>query len=149
MTMQEGAQSRKVRALFDAAFADLGERGTVDLGYRTRGSLRVWRAGGVRPMRERVGIGYAYCARCDAYHIDRTDARDRTLTVDRARPAMPSRIGRRLPITDADTGRKVVGAIVTGAPRTLALGGADASNVRVRALQRDARVRAYVREGVC
>jgi len=55
----------------------------------------------------------------------------------------------RIDVRDADTGRKLVGAIVTGAPRTLSLGSADASNVRVRALQRDARVRVYVREGVC
>jgi len=104
----------------------------------------------------RVGIGYALHAGCtltgeraDVMHYASNLDRDATRYTSRARTRVPSRVGVRIDVRDADTGRKLVGAIVTGAPRTLSLGSADASNVRVRALQRDARVRVYVREGVC
>jgi hypothetical protein len=154
----KGYPARQRDALLRAALSDLGERGTIDYGYAyARGTRRVWRAGAAHPESVRIGIGYALHATChidgtgDAptMHYARSDARDGTRTTTRGRVAYPTRIGTRTDLVDADTGRKVIGAIVTGATRTRDLGGTDASNVRVRALQRDARTRMYVREGAC
>lgn len=160
---------RKRDALLRAALADLGERGTIDYGYAyTRGTRRVWRAGAAHPESVRIGVGYALHARCTmnaehervvgkhgapepsaVMHYARTDARDGTrMGGARSRARVGLRYGVRVDVRDPDSGRKLVGAIVTGAPRTYGPWGDDAENVRVRDVQRTLRVRAYVREGI-
>jgi len=150
--------TRRADALLRAALDDLGDAGTVDLGYAfTRGTRRVWRAGAAHPESVRVGIGYALHAGCtltgDAsptMHYARTDARDATRSTSRSRVRMPVRIGARTDLVDADTGRAVVGAIVTGAARTTgAWATVRHANARVEQVRHDARVRTLRDAGVC
>jgi hypothetical protein len=145
-----GGRHARTDALLSAALSDLGERGTVDYGYAfTRGSRRVWRAGAAHPESVRVGIGYALHASCtlagDAsptMHYARTDARDATRMGSRQRGRIAQRVGVRVDVRDPDSGRKLVGAIVTGAARaTGAWAATTHADARIERVRHDARIR--------
>jgi len=124
--------TRRADALLRAALDDLGDAGTVDLGYALHAGCTL--TGDASPT----------------MHYARTDARDATRSTSRSRVRMPVRIGARTDLVDADTGRAVVGAIVTGAARTTgAWATVRHANARVEQVRHDARVRTLRDAGVC
>lgn len=62
------------------------------------------------------GTAYAWCDRCDGYHLASARTRGATLRTGRARLRWSSRIGAPTPFRDADNGRVVVGAVTRDLP---------------------------------
>lgn len=128
-----GTIARRRDALARAALRELGDRGRIDAGTRTRAR------GGTRTRIESTvaqSVWYAWCARCDAYHYAPSWARmpadshisqeteARRLTQRHSVPLRDITFnGRKIVFRDADSGRRLRGAIVahTYAPRPLAL----------------------------
>lgn len=65
-------------------------------------------AGGTRSR-----VAFAWCDRCDGYHLSSARSRGARLHAGRVRLRWYGRIGAPTPFVDADTGRRVVGAIAS------------------------------------